>query len=233
MKFQALSQHCPPDEGECYYFGSFQDYLDQFPLLWKILSPEGVAENRAYRDIALHRSPRIPSKASETIPDPMRYRYRDDFQENIRALANLLLEEIEDNQEVRKSFYRDCYVSVDANNRHTMLSKQTIKHRYRHVAGDGIVPKQLRAAAGSENSEVEFSEPALEANLSSRPIIVLGDVGLGKTSFFENLSFGIESQQQANQSLRYENNSAFRKTLTTDIQLQLRFDMNVWARLRF
>ena len=108
LVFQAFGPHGPPAEGECYFFDGFQQYLDNFPLLWKILSPEGVAENRAYRDISLHRSPRIPLKASETIPDPTRYRYRSDFQENIRTLANLLLEEIEDNREVRGSFYRDC-----------------------------------------------------------------------------------------------------------------------------
>ncbi|MBL9075245.1 hypothetical protein [Tabrizicola sp.] len=123
LVFQAFSSHGAPADGECYFFDGFQQYLDHFQLLWKILSPEGIAENRAYRDIALHRSPRIPPKASESIPDPLRYRYRSPFQENIRTLANLLLEEIEDNQQVRKSFYKDCYVPVEANNRHTLLSK--------------------------------------------------------------------------------------------------------------
>ena len=128
LVFQAWSPHGPPDEGECYFFDGFKDYLDHFPLLWKILSPEGIAENKAYRDISLHRSPRIPPKPSESIPDPTRYRYRDEFQENIRTLANLLLEEIEDSNEIRKIFYRDCYVSVQANNQHTHHNRQESEH---------------------------------------------------------------------------------------------------------
>lgn len=198
LVFQAFSPHGPPSEGECYFFDGFNSYLEHFPLLWKILSPEGISENKAYREISLHRSPRIPPKALETIPDPNRYRYRSSFQENIRILANLLLEEIEDNQQVRKSFYRDCYVAIEANNRHTLLSKQIIKHRYRRVAADSVEPKQLRASPDLETSESLFLDAELETALSTRPIVVLGDVGVGKTSFFENLAFQIEDYQKAN-----------------------------------
>ncbi|RYH08049.1 hypothetical protein [Tropicimonas sp. IMCC6043] len=198
MVFQAFSQHGSPIDGECYFFDGFQSYLENFSLLWKILSPEGIEENRAYRDIALHRSPRIPPKASETIADPMRYRYRSDFQENIRTLATLLLEEIEDNREVRKSFYRDCYVSVDANNRHTLLSKQIINNRYKRVADNGVAPKKLNLTKGNTDGGGIFSDPELEGAFSSRPVVVLGDVGVGKTSFFENLSFQIDESQHDN-----------------------------------
>lgn len=198
LVFQAFSQHGSPLDGECYFFDGFESYLENFTLLWKILSPEGIAENRAYRDISLHRSPRIPPKASETIPDPTRYRYRNDFQENIRTLANLLLEEIEDNQEVRRNFYKDCYVTIDANNRHTLLSKQIINNRYRRVAGEGVAPKKLRAAKNGGAHGGVFDEPELEASLATRPIVVLGDVGVGKTSFFENLSFQLDEIQKNN-----------------------------------
>jgi GTPase SAR1 family protein len=192
LVFQAFSPHGAPSEGECYFFDGFERYIEHFPLLWKILSPEGISENRAYRDIALHRSPRIPPKASDSIPDPQRYRYRSAFQENIRTLANLLLEEIEDNQQVRRSFYRDCYVSVEANNRHTLLSKQIIKHRYRRATGESVDPKQLKVETELGRIQPIFADTELAAALSTRPVVVLGDVGVGKTSFFENLAFQLE-----------------------------------------
>lgn len=105
--FQAMIPGATPLEGECYFFNGHHDYLHSFPLLWKLLSPEGITENRAYRDLSLHRNPRIPQKASEIIPEPYKFRYRNGFQENLRGLANLLLEEIEDNPRLKHSFYSD------------------------------------------------------------------------------------------------------------------------------
>lgn len=193
MIFQAVVPSGPPSEGECYLFDGFQSYLDDFALLWKLLSPEGVSENRAYRDISIHRSPRLPQKASESIPDPTRHRYRSDFQENIRTLASLLLEEIEENNEVKRTFYKDCYVSIEANSRHTMLSKQIISNRYKRVVASSSEPKGIRSKIIPDaKSETMFKEPGFEKGLSSSPFVVLGDVGVGKTSFFENLYFQID-----------------------------------------
>lgn len=46
--FQAIIPGHSPLVGECYVFDGFSEMVTQFPLLWNILSPEGVAENRAY-----------------------------------------------------------------------------------------------------------------------------------------------------------------------------------------
>jgi hypothetical protein len=99
-----------PLDGECYLFNRFDSYLEYFPVLWSLLAPEGVAENRALRDLALHRNPRIPPRASTAIPEPTKPRYRSGFQENLRSLAALLLEDIEESPSLKSAFYRDCYV---------------------------------------------------------------------------------------------------------------------------
>lgn len=102
--FQALVFGESPLDGECFLFNGFDAYIEHFPLLWTLLSPEGVAENRAYRDLALHRNPRIPPKASLGILEPNRYRDRNQFQENLQTLASLLLETIEDDPAVKPHF---------------------------------------------------------------------------------------------------------------------------------
>ncbi|MCM2453584.1 hypothetical protein [Agrobacterium vitis] len=172
--FQSIIPGQSPLDGECFLFNGFESYLSNFLLMWTLLSPEGISENRAYRDIAIHRNPRIPEKASIVIPELMRHRYRSPFQENLRDLSGLLLEEIEDNPDLKSAFYRDCYVPIEANNRHLLLSKQIISARYKRVSGDGITPSAI-------------DETAVLGRASSRPVVVLGDVGVGKTSFFENL----------------------------------------------
>lgn len=55
--FQANIPSMSPLESECYVFNGFDSYVSNFPLLWRLLSPEGVAENRAQRELALHRNP--------------------------------------------------------------------------------------------------------------------------------------------------------------------------------
>ena len=185
--FQAMTPGFPPLEGECFFFNGFESYIINFPLLWSLLSPEGVAENRAYRDLALYRNPRIPPKASEAIAEPKRFRYRSEFQENLRGLSSLLLEEIEDNPAIKSSFYKECYVTLEANNRNLLLSKSVIAARYKRVTTDGIAPSPLEVS----------SDPTIGSGVGSRPIVVIGDVGVGKTSFFENLYESLDQSEKA------------------------------------
>lgn len=196
--FQALTPGFSPLDGECFFFNGFESYVEYFPALWTLLSPEGVSENRAYRDLALYRNPRIPPKAAVFIPEPNRFRYRNDFQENLRALSSLLLEEIEDNPALKPAFYRDCYVPTEANNRHLLLSKNIIEARYRRAAVDGVVPAALDIAAEAAHGEDSGTGLGpLAAAPGSRPIVVIGDVGVGKTSFFENLYETLNQSEKA------------------------------------
>jgi GTPase SAR1 family protein/predicted type IV restriction endonuclease len=191
--FQALTPGFSPLEGECYFFNGFRSYIEFFPILWTLMSPEGITENRAHRDLARFRNPRVPPKASESLPEPTRYRYRNDFQENLRALSSLLLEEIEDNPALKRDFYRECYVPLEANNRHLLLSKNVIAARYRRVSGDNVAPTSFSTIAAVGKDAQEFAQEIEAIGVAgSRPIVVVGDVGVGKTSFFENLFEGLD-----------------------------------------
>jgi GTPase SAR1 family protein len=190
--FQALVVGQEPLDGECYFFNGFESYVKDFPLLWTMLSPEGIVENRALRDLARHRNPRKPPKASVFIPEPNQHRYRNRLQRELTDLASLLLEEIEDNPDLREEFYKECYVPIEANNRHLLLSKQIITARYRRVGGDATVPASLDSATRTG----QLSE-AYIAGAGGRPIVVIGDVGVGKSSFFENLYLGMRAAEKA------------------------------------
>jgi GTPase SAR1 family protein len=196
--FQAMVPGQSPLSGECYFFDGFRSYLEQFPLLWKLLSPEGVTENYAQRALAARRNPRLPPKASVSIAEPLKYRYRNDFQEELRRLSSFLLEEIEDNPELRGDFYRECYIPIEANNRHLLLSKNIIAARYRRVADNGVNPSALDKATSVDGGNVCFADSVVATASGSRPIVVVGDVGVGKTSFFENLFESLSGTEKAN-----------------------------------
>ncbi|MEM9086338.1 MAG: hypothetical protein AAGB23_10485 [Pseudomonadota bacterium] len=180
--FQAISIGEEPLKGECFLFDGVDQYVDNFVLLWTLLSPEGVTENRAYRDLAKHRNPRMPTKASQVIPEPNRFRYRNELEQELRDIGAFLLEEIEDNPSLRSEFYKECYVPIEANNRHLLISKQMISNRYQRVSEDGSKPASLDSATKSGKIGDQYF-----ASAGSKPIVVIGDVGVGKSSFFENL----------------------------------------------
>jgi GTPase SAR1 family protein len=216
--FQAIILGQSPLDGECYLFNGFESYLTNFPVLWRLLSPEGIAENRAFRELALHRNPRIPPKASTAIPEPTKYRYRTIFQENLRTLASLLLEEIEDDPVIKSAFYRECYVPIEANNRHLLLSKRIIETRYNRVSGDGTAPTPIERVARIDSSgSLQISDPSFAFAVAARPIVVVGDVGVGKTSFFENLYETLESSEKA-RSYFIHVNLGIKATLSMNIK---------------
>lgn len=213
--FQAFIPGQSPLDGECYFFNGFHSYIEYFPVLWKLLSPEGITENCAYRDLALHRNPRIPPKASTSIPEPLKYRYRSDFQENLRSLSSLLLEEIEDNPTLKHLFYKECYVPIEANNRHLLLSKRIIAARYKRVGEDGIAPSALDSVTALDSAgNLKLNDPSITG---SRPVVVIGDVGVGKTSFFENLFETLEGTEKANTYFIHLN-LGLKANLATDIK---------------
>mgnify|MGYP000880258180 CR=1 FL=1 len=216
--FQSHIPGMSPFDGEAFTFDGFQSYVDQFPLLWRFLSPEGVFENRAFREISLHRNPRIPPKASTAINEPNAYRYRTSFQENLRNLASLLLDDIEENPEIRTDFFRECYVPLEANNRHLMLSKNIIAARYRRVTDDGIAPAALNAVVSK--GKVVVDAGGAGGLGSAKPVVVIGDVGVGKTSFFENLYLQLGADER--RDTYYINvNLGDRATLSIDVKTHI------------
>lgn len=201
--FQAITVSASPFEGAAFVFDGFGDYLERFPLLWKLLSPEGLQSNYARRSLAATNFPRLPPKASQSIPEPKQYRYKDGFHENLQRLASLLLVDIEQLPEVKPSFYKECYVSTVANNRHLLLSSKVLANWYER--SDSIATGRLSIGAVDESGQLQLDSDILTEAMSARPIVVLGDVGVGKTSFFENLFHSLEETSTENSILVHIN----------------------------
>jgi GTPase SAR1 family protein/predicted type IV restriction endonuclease len=193
--FQSVSQGSSPLDGECYVFDGFSEYVDQFSTLWKFLSPEGVYENVAVRLLNDLQNPRLPMKASSTLGEANAYRYRTSFQENLRTLATVLLEDVEYNPSVKSAFYRECYVTADQGNDGTLLSENVISARYKRVSDNGIGSASLATEVSDGTVTVGGSELS---TTTGRPLVVVGDVGVGKTSFFENLFEKLEESEKSN-----------------------------------
>lgn len=219
MVFQSSTTGHPPLEGECFFFNGFEEILEKFDVLWRLLSPEGVSENRALKEISQYRVPRMPPKASDFFVEPKKYRYRSVFQEEIQSLSSLLLEDLEDSKDLKPSFYRDCYVADEANSRHLLLSKKILTARYKRSSGNNSTQSAFEMVSeGRRGKQPKIVDPSVLGAMTSRPIVVLGDVGVGKTSFFENLFYSLPDAQK-NSTVFLHLNLGLRATMAENVKM--------------
>ena len=74
----------------------------------------------------------------------------------------------------------------------------SLSNRYRRVGGDGVSPSALDGLSGIEqNDDLNFEDSTLQDTAGSRPVVIIGDVGVGKTSFFENLYEKLDQTEKA------------------------------------
>lgn len=212
--FQSQGQSSSPLDGECFVFDGFDSYIEAFPNLWRLLSPEGVYENVAVRALSDMQNPRIPAKASTTLGEAKAYRYRTPFQENLRTLATVLLENVEYDPDVKPDFYKECYVAIYGDDDNSLLSSDIISSRYKRVSDNGIIPANLSTSI--ENGLLKIDNGEI-VTTTARPIVVVGDVGVGKTSFFEHLFQRLDDDEKS-KTCYIHINLGLEAALSTDVK---------------
>ncbi len=185
---------------ECRYFDGLKDYQNNFSKLWDFLSPEGLQESVALSALNVTKSSAIPLRPSSSIANIREVKHRNNFQENLNSICQMLLQSIANHEEVKSDFYKNCYVNLEANNRHLLLSKNIIENRYSRATAPNkpnAIREKIRTK--SDNSgRFEVDHHVLMESITTEPVVVLGDVGVGKTSFFENMyqdAFGGKSEE--------------------------------------
>ena len=99
------------------------------------------------------------------------------------------------------------------------MSKRIISARYRRVTDGGVAPAPVESVATVDDrtGALQISDPTLDLAWSARPVVVVGDVGVGKTSFFENLFERLDSSEKAN-TYFIQINLGIKANLTNDIK---------------
>lgn len=178
-----------PMDGHCYVFSDL-DHLDaNFATAWDLLSPDGVFERRYLRILRQGIEQNIPAKLSSYLQLYPRHKYPSRLQANLRTLGELLIQDIGETEAEEEQFYRNCYCSSGALSQHVLLTKTILEARYASLveAADLNTLSEPANPRGQDKNEVTGG--VLEEALSRRPVILIGDVGVGKTSFLKNLIF--------------------------------------------
>jgi hypothetical protein len=110
---------------------------------------------------------------------------RNDLQTGLQILSDLFLGDLEDLKDLQDDFLRECYANSGALSQYAEVSRQILASRYDLLADLGTATVQ--EAVGKRGISKGFTTDVAQAALSNRPVILLGDVGAGKSTFIERL----------------------------------------------
>lgn len=195
VAFIAVRHDLPPLEGRAVVFPSLQFMEDHFLELWNALSKPAVMERQLRTTLAGSPTPALPPKLSASIPGYPGTKARNGFQADLQILSELVLEDLTGSPELENLFLRECYCESGALSEYSLLSRDLLQARYSALF-DETVPGPTTAPAVQKGGKV--SPELLAESLSRRPILIIGDVGVGKTTFLRNLMKVDAAEQFAN-----------------------------------
>lgn len=202
--------------GNALVIRSLQHLEEEFGLVWQCLSPDGMAEKRLLSLLTTGTTRSIPPKLSERLLQFPRVRYKNELQANLRTLSELLIEDTVATEELRPEFYRECYCETGALSRDALISQEILQARYAALFSDSDEAPQLETAAKASD-KISLKEQTLTEALARRPIILLGDVGVGKTSFLEDLMY-VRATEEFERAVNIYINLGAKGALETDIK---------------
>lgn len=97
-------------------------------------------------------------------------------------MADLVFEDIIGSRQLEEEFLEKCYCPSGALSQYALISKSLLEQRYTSLFPEGIGGPMLVPASLKKG----VSPAILAESISRRPILILGDVGVGKTIFFRH-----------------------------------------------
>jgi predicted type IV restriction endonuclease len=175
-------------KGRALCIRSIEHFHEEFPMVWQCLSPDGLAAKRLLLLLTTGSTRTIPRKLSTQLHEFPSFRYKTDLQANLRSISELLLEDVISAEALRPQFYRECYCDTGALSRDALVSQRILEARYAALFAAAEDAPRLEPAAKA-GAEPSLSNQILTEALARRPIVLLGDVGVGKTSFLQDLIY--------------------------------------------
>jgi hypothetical protein len=173
----------PPLEGQALVFPTLAFMVQNFIQLWQAVSRPGIEANKLHQMLVSNASPDLPAKLSASLSDYPGVKGRNIFQANMKILSELVIEDVSRLPAFEEEFLKDCYCESNALSQYSQLSRDILAARYSALfdsSSPGPVHSPARTVKG-------ITPDLLAESLSRRPIILIGDVGVGKTMFQRHL----------------------------------------------
>lgn len=174
-----------PVSGRAMVFRSLREMEDRFIDLWNWLSPDAVASGTLAELLRAVVRPLPPEKLSQRLLRYPGVKSRNEIEIELDILGEIFLQDIVKVQELEEDFLRECYCSSGALSQYALVSREILRSRYY----DSVTKKFPKASsvASRDGISSELLEAVVSKGVSRRPIVLLGDVGVGKTTFIRRL----------------------------------------------
>ena len=202
-------------KGQALVFQDHKHMNTNFAKMWQNLSPEGVAERRLHRLLTTGTSTSLSPKPSSFLLQYPITRYQSEEQSSLKSLAELIIEDVPEVEDVEAKFFRECYCETGALSRYSLLSKRLLVARYAALFSNEKEQPKVKPVS-EQSSPLKITQDIITEAIARRPIVLLGDVGVGKTSFIKQLMLlkaSIEFQKSINIYINLGSKAALEKDL--------------------
>lgn len=179
----------PPLKGKALVFPSLSSMKENFGELWATLSRAGIAEKRLQKRLLGTGPKPLPPKLATKIADYPGSKQRNVFQTDLQIASEMILEDLMRNPKTEDEFLRECYAKSGALSQYALISKKILRARYEALSQVPGAPSLVPAV----DKKAQISADLMADSLSRRPILLIGDVGVGKTTFIKHL-VGVEAK---------------------------------------
>ena len=205
----------PPLQGTALVFSSLSAMRENFSELWNNLSRAGVEARNLYITLREGEAPSVPLPLSAQLPHYPGYKRRNDIQTGLQILADLFLEDITRDPSLQEEFLKSTYATSGALSQYAMVSKRILESRY-SLKHEPNVDLEAEPAVLKKGMNPKLREDMLASAVSRRPIILLGDVGVGKTMFIRRL-IHVDAKEIFDKSIVLYVDFGSQSTLRTEI----------------
>jgi hypothetical protein len=176
----------PPLEGTALVYASLPDMLSDFKEFWNCLSKDGMQERHLVHKLLGNSLKELPAKLSSKIYAYPGIKDKDIDQIEMQNVSDLVIEDVVRNDSLEEEFLRECYCSSGALSNYALVSKDIINTRYNYLF-QGNDPKALLEPVTNKKGLNTNLVNVIADSMSQRPILLVGDVGAGKSTFVANL----------------------------------------------
>lgn len=172
-----------PLMGKALVFNSLESMEANFLLLWNSLSKVAIQSRHLSQELQDIEIAPAPEKLSARIVNYPGYKGRNPMQTDLQIFSELFIEDIEALGENgrEEDFLAKCYSLAGALSQYATVSKELLRARYSALFSQEVGGLSLEPATTKKGSTSQLlAEP-----LSRRPILLIGDRGVGKTMFIK------------------------------------------------
>lgn len=175
----------PPLDGKVLVLDSLPNLYENFLLVWQCLSKLGIVSRHLSIELQDVSIAPVPEKLSKGITGYPGFKRRNNLQTDLQILGELFIEDIASlgMNGNEQEFLKECYCESGALSQYATISKDILRARYSAIFQDQTEGPSLVPVTTQKGLSPDF----LAKSLSRRPILLIGDIGVGKTIFIKHL----------------------------------------------